>query len=55
VRADDRTRKTPFVMLASDANDGAIAETRAGASSHLVMPFTAQGLKQKLVPVLGAF
>jgi two-component system chemotaxis response regulator CheY len=55
VRADERTAATPFVMLANDNEEGEAAEARAGASSYLVKPFTAQALKQKLVPVIGAF
>jgi two-component system chemotaxis response regulator CheY len=55
VRADEKTAATPFVMLANDNEEGEAAEGRAGASSYLVKPFTAQALKQKLVPVIGAF
>jgi two-component system chemotaxis response regulator CheY len=55
VRADERTAATPFVMLANDNDDGEAAEARAGASSYLVMPFNAAALKERLVPVLGAF
>lgn len=55
VRADERTAGTPFVMLANDNDEGETAEGRAGASSFIVKPFTAQALKQKLVPVIGAF
>jgi two-component system, chemotaxis family, chemotaxis protein CheY len=55
VRADERTAATPFVMMANDNDEGEAAEGRAGASSYVVMPFNAQALKQKLVPVLGAF
>jgi two-component system chemotaxis response regulator CheY len=55
VRADERTAATPFVMMANDNDEGSTAETRAGASSYVVMPFNAQALKQKLVPVIGAF
>ena len=55
VRADERTAATPFVMLANDNDDGETAEARAGASSYLVMPFTAAALKERLVPVLGDF
>ncbi len=54
VRADQRYARTPFVMVASDSEESASAN-RAGASSYLVKPFTAQGLKAKLVAVLGAF
>jgi two-component system chemotaxis response regulator CheY len=55
VRADERTRDTPFVMIAGDADEGADAERRAGASSYIVSPFTAQALKAKLEPVIGVF
>lgn len=51
VRADERTSKTPFLMVANDADDGPVA----GASSTIMKPFTAQSLKAKLVPVIGAF
>lgn len=54
VRADQRYCKTPFVMVASDSDESASAN-RAGASSYIVKPFTAQSLKAKLVNVLGAF
>jgi two-component system chemotaxis response regulator CheY len=50
VRADDRIGKTPFVMVANDADDAA-----AGASTTIFKPFTAQALKAKLEPVLGPF
>jgi two-component system chemotaxis response regulator CheY len=55
VRADARLGQTPFVMVANDPGEGAEAERRAGASTYIVKPFTAQTLKSKLVPVLGAF
>jgi len=51
VRADERTRATPFVMLAGDPGEG----FGSGASATLVKPFTAKSLKDKLVPVIGAF
>ena len=54
VRADERTKQTPFVMLANDNDEGEAAAGRA-ASSYIVKPFTADALKQKLVPVIGAF
>ena len=55
VRAEERTKETPFVMVADDMDEGADAERRAGASTYIVKPFTAQSLKSKLVPVIGAF
>ncbi len=50
-RSDERTRATPFLMVANEADDGIAAD----GSSMIVRPFTAEGLKAKLVPVLGAF
>jgi len=54
-QANAKTAETPFVMLANDNEEGEVAETRAGANSYLVKPFTAQALKDRLVPVIGAF
>lgn len=54
VRADERIKDTPFVMVANDSDEGALAEGRE-ASTYIVKPFTAQSLKSKLVPVIGAF
>lgn len=53
VRADERTRTTPFVMVGDGSEDN-LAD-RAGASGCLAKPFNAQTLKSKLVPVLGVF
>lgn len=55
VRADERTRETPFLMVADDNGEDDLAEAGEGASSTIVKPFTAQSLKSKLVPVIGAF
>ncbi len=49
VRADERTSKTPFVMVAGEADEG------GSADGCIVRPFTAQALKSKLTPVIGAF
>lgn len=53
VRADERTKATPFVIVGDTSDEH--AANRAGAQGCLVKPFNAQTLKQKLVPVLGAF
>ncbi|MEZ5996762.1 MAG: response regulator [Hyphomonadaceae bacterium] len=53
VRADERTARTPFVMVANDGDDKTPAEN--GPYGYIVKPFTAQALKSKLVPVLGEF
>jgi two-component system chemotaxis response regulator CheY len=50
VRADERTRETPFVMVGDAADEAA-----ANNTACLIRPFGAQTLKSKLVPVLGAF
>ena len=55
VRADERTKETPFIVVANDNGEGDVAESGAGASSYIVKPFTAEALKSKLVPVIGAF
>ena len=54
VRADERTKQTPFVMVANDPSEGSEAERRT-ASGYILKPFNAQSLKTKLVPVFGAF
>lgn len=55
VRADERYKTTPFVMVANDTGEENAAANRAGVSTYIVKPFTAQTLKTKLVSVLGAF
>ncbi len=56
VRADDRLKDTPFVMVTNDGRpDADSAVRRAGAGATIVKPFNAMALKQKLVSVLGDF
>ncbi|MBY0564761.1 MAG: response regulator [Hyphomonadaceae bacterium] len=52
VRANERTRDTPFVLLTRDEGEGVEAEQRCGASSHLVKPFTAESLRAAIERVL---
>ncbi len=54
VRAAERHSATPVVMV-TKAAAAAEAANRAGASSYLVKPFSAQTLRTKLVSVMGAF
>ncbi len=54
VRADERIKQTPFMMVAGDQSEGVEAQRRA-ADSYILKPFNAQSLKSKLVPVLGSF
>lgn len=53
VRADERTRTTPFVIIGDSADEPLAA--RAGADACLAKPFNAQTLKAKLAPVIGPF
>lgn len=55
LRADERTKATPVVMLADDDAEAAQTEARAGSLCSLLKPFTAQSLKAKLEPMIGAF
>jgi len=56
VRADDRLKDTPFVMLTTDVRaDTDSVVCRAGGGATIVKPFNAVALKQKLVSVLGEF
>src|SRR5262245_47975418 len=54
VRADERTRATPFVMVANDMSEATRAAERDGAAC-IAKPFNAVALKTKLEAVLGAF
>jgi len=55
LRADERTKDTPFVMMASDSAEAERSVQRAEAAACIAKPFNAQALKTKLVTVLGAF
>lgn len=56
VRADERLKDTPFVMVTGEGRieaDRVVA--RAGIGATIVKPFNALALKQKLVSLLGEF
>ncbi|MFN3352625.1 MAG: response regulator [Brevundimonas sp.] len=54
VRADERTRATPFVMVTAEAKaENVVAARQAGANNYVIKPFTLAVLKQKLTSVLG--
>lgn len=55
VRADELIKATPFLIVVDDAEEGVRAEKGAAASAYIVKPFSAQTLKCKLAPVIGAF
>ena len=54
VRADDRTRTLPFVMVTAEAKtENVIAARKAGVNNYIIKPFTLAVLRQKLTSVLG--
>ncbi len=54
VRADDRTRTLPFVMVTAEAKaENVVAARQAGVNNYVIKPFTLAVLKQKLTAVLG--
>lgn len=56
VRADPRTRNTPFVMVTAEAKtENVVAARQAGVNNYIIKPFTLAVLKQKLTTVLGDF
>lgn len=49
VRADDRTKKLPFVMLTAEGELQHVKEAvLAGVDGHVLKPFTADALKYRL-------
>lgn len=49
VRADERLKNTPFVMVTAEAQkDNILEAVKAGVSSYIVKPFTAETVEQKL-------
>lgn len=49
VRADDRLKALPFLMITTEAkNENTAAAVQAGASNCIVKPFTAATLQEKL-------
>ncbi len=56
VRADANMKDTPFIMISAESKtENAMAANGVGVSNHIVKPFNAEILKQKLTAVLGAF
>lgn len=54
VRADERTRTLPFVMVTAEAKaENVVAARQAGVNNYVIKPFTLAVLKQKLTTVLG--
>ena len=54
VRAEDRTKSLPFVMVTAEAKtENVVAARQAGVNNYIIKPFTLAVLKQKLTAVLG--
>ena len=54
VRAEEKTRATPFVMVTAEAKvENVIAARQAGVDNYVIKPFTLAVLKQKLTSVVG--
>ncbi len=54
VRADERTKNLPFVMVTAEAKvENVVAARQAGVNNYIIKPFTLAVLKQKLTSVLG--
>lgn len=55
VRADDELKNTPFIMVTAEAQKENILEAvKAGVSSYVVKPFTAETVEQKLQKVFSS-
>ena len=56
VRADNRLSKTPFIMITAESKtENVVAAKAAGVTNHIVKPFNAETLKQKIGAVFGSF
>lgn len=56
VRADDRLKTTPFIMVTAESKtENVVAAKAAGVNNYIVKPFNAETLKKKIVAVLGDF
>jgi two-component system chemotaxis response regulator CheY len=54
VRAEAKTRATPFVMVTAEAKtENVVAARQAGVNNYIIKPFTLAVLKQKLSSVFG--
>jgi two-component system chemotaxis response regulator CheY len=53
VRANDRYKKTPFLMVTAEAQKQNVIEAvQAGVSNYVVKPFTAEAISEKLAKIL---
>ncbi|BCW87592.1 Chemotaxis protein CheY [Alphaproteobacteria bacterium SO-S41] len=55
VRADEKTKNTPFVMVTAEAKtENVVVAKGAGVNNYIIKPFNLNVLKTKLSAVLGA-
>jgi two-component system chemotaxis response regulator CheY len=55
VRGDDQLKGTPFVMVTAEAQKENIIEAvKAGVSSYIVKPFTAETVEEKLKKIFNS-
>jgi len=53
VRADDKLKKTPFIMVTAESKtENVIAAKKAGVDNYIVKPFNAATLQAKINAVL---
>ena len=56
IKADDTLKHLPVLMVTAEARkEDIVLAAQQGAAGYIVKPFTAQSLKTKLMPVIGAF
>jgi two-component system chemotaxis response regulator CheY len=54
VRADQRLKPTPFIMVTAESKaENIVAAKAAGVSNYIVKPFNAETLQSKIEKVLG--
>jgi len=54
IRADDELKGIPFIMVTAEAQkDNIVGAVKAGVSSYIVKPFTAETISDKLKKVFG--
>ncbi|MBC8432307.1 MAG: response regulator [Desulfobacterales bacterium] len=54
MKADDELKSIPFIMVTAEAQkDNIVGAVKAGVSSYIVKPFTAETISEKLKKVFG--
>lgn len=56
VRANDTLKKIPFILITAESKpENIIVAKKAGVTNYIVKPISADALKLKLTPIVGAF